>query len=315
MKQKYNEAYPPYIYDKKNINNDYYKKKKKQEERKRFDLKRKYFLRECTHRFLSLDIYQRFTDFFIVPTLFLSTDIDIDIFNENIKIFLDNIKSNKLHSGFQQPLLELELAKNILYLTTKDKKDLLKIDYITFEEYNTLTTLELKDKIASSLLHEYLNAETIRYVSLTLKDHNLTKQSFQNIISDVETYITNSTAHGLYSRETLKLLRAIQNTSIDDVAFFTDLPKDEKNVVIENTVAIFEKADNVILDDTLLKVLGINKEIYSSTMQDDNIQKIITKLFENTILISSIESDTLHLNFTIDNNEATKYIITDVTIT
>jgi len=286
----------------------------------RFYLKRKYSLREYSQHFLSLEIYQKFNDFFYIQTLVSFSDIEA--FDGTLNIFYSNILSKKIHPIHGVSLLDFEIAKQINFLNALEQENLKKIKYFTKDEYENFTFLKLKEKIAHALVDEFISAEAIRYIVLTLQNHNLRESSFNKIVAEIEKFTDKNTNHSIYASKILYQLNQIRNMIIDQVVFFDDLSYDDTDIVLQNTMTNFEQADRIILDDTLLKDIGITTELYMEKFNSDSIQNIIDKLYDNIVtrekikdnkkentdgINAFIKADILNINFQIYEKDTSTF--------
>ena len=269
-------------------------REKKKKDKEKFNLTRRLFLRKYTHDFLAFDIYTKFNDFFGITVI---RSFDEGSFNQVIGFFLEEIMSLTKNIEHNHALLDLELAKDILRLN-----DNLPTEYIIKEEIAEYEVYQLKNKIASILLGQFVLAESYRCVIEILKDSKLTADILVKSAATFEQELSVNTNYGKFSIGVRQLLIDVINSNIDEVYFFDDVSSEhEKLEILNNTMTIFNQIDKVILDDTLLDDFEITKEAFHRKFNDIYAQNILDKLYENLTcstheLHRLIKADVLVLN-------------------
>jgi len=243
-----------------------------------FRLRRRYFLREFTHRFLKLNIYTKFDDFFAIPTI--SSFENEKLFNEQIVILLESLTSNKKHEELGLSLLDLELAKDIVAL--EEQEDFTPV-YITQEENKKFSRQELKNKIVSALVGEYVTGEALRYVILHLQEHNLDAKKLKSLLNEVYTSKNNATYHGRFAIEIHHLLSRVMDTNLSSIHFMVELNDKQKVEVLKDTISNFNQADKVTLNENILLDFDISDKNFSDEFNGDEIQGILDSLYERAI--------------------------------
>jgi len=154
--------------------------------------------------------------------------------------------------------LDVELAKDIVALQGREK---FSPTYITQIEYEQYDRAQLKNKIASILIGEYIAGEALRYVVLHLQEHNLDSKKTKELLDGISTYKKIDTYHGKFAIEIHHLLGFVANADLENIYFFDELDNYKKDLVLKNTIAHFTNADRVTLEKEILLDFDISSNL------------------------------------------------------
>jgi len=288
-----------------------------------FKLIRHYIKRKITHKFIDMDIYSRFSNFFeykhIKDTTFESFSEMMNFLSEILfKKNYYNTYENKLIPG--TCLLECLLNKDLCNMQLElDTTKYYPPKYIEKKDLGQRTTEELKNKIRGMIAGEYIEADAYR-LAIDFIEKNKNKELYLEEIKSLKNLVNKFKKYNYYVgflSFIIGLLEDVININNSKFYFYGKIKDAEvSNNIFKNILDTISQLDKHIkIDQTLLNDIGITQEDFKKAFNSDDFKEIIhNKIFDNINDLKDFkgfDSNILISNLKFNDNEDKIKIVND----